>query len=227
MTHLEKQPLERLSTTELPWLKIRDHFIATVGARSGTGRRLGPLLVLADATFAPRSRFPMHPHKDMEILSIVLEGELSHHGDQAHGGIVRPRGAQLISSRDGMFHAEGNDTDGPTRMLQIWFEPNERGGEAAYFDRQLPEAPGRYVVAGDEGMPMRADARVDWIDLGAGEEATIELAGGRLGYLLSLDGDVEAAGTTLRAGEGADAGPGVFTVRAQNPAAVLWIEVAA
>ncbi|MFY0570058.1 pirin family protein [Archangium lansingense] len=89
------RPLSSLPVTELPWLRLRDHFIATVGPQAGKGRPLGSLLVLADATFAPRSRFPLHPHREMEILSIVLSGELSHHGDQSHGATLRPREAQL------------------------------------------------------------------------------------------------------------------------------------
>ena len=153
------KPLSSLPTTTLPWLQVRDHFVATVGDRAGEGRALGSLLVLADATFAPRSRFPLHPHRDMEILSFVLEGELSHHGDQAHGKRLGEREAQLISARDGMVHAEGNDTDRPTRMLQIWFRPNQNGGAPRYFHRRV-ERGDREPLAGDEVAPLRCNAEV-------------------------------------------------------------------
>ncbi|MCY1075716.1 pirin family protein [Archangium lansingense] len=224
------RPLSSLPVTELPWLRLRDHFIATVGPHAGKGRPLGSLLVLADATFAPRSRFPLHPHREMEILSIVLSGELSHHGDQSHGATLRPREAQLISARDGMVHAEGNETDEDTRMLQLWFTPEQHGGAPAYFRRSVPPAPsgGRHLMAGDEEMPLRSDARVWWLDLAAGQETAIAVAAGRAGYLLSLDAPVQLGeGRVLARGEGAQLNQGGLTLRASQDCGALWIDVAA
>lgn len=225
MARTQHRPLSSLPTTMLSWLSLKDHFIATVGPSAGQGSRRGPLLVLADATFEPHSRFPLHPHRDMEILSVVLTGTLSHHGDQAHGATMPPRSAQLISSRDGIFHAEGNDTDTQTRMLQIWFEPTSRGGAPAYFQRDLT-AKGRQLIAGDDVMPLRCDAKVSWIDLEAGKPEALEIATGRHGYLLALDGEVNA-GTTLAAGDGLDVEPGALTVTASTSCAVLWIDAVA
>lgn len=166
MSQMRRREAQSLPPTTLPWLRIRDHFVATVGERSGQGERLGPLLVLADATFAPRSRFPLHPHRDMEIVTVVVDGEVSHHGNQAHDNVVPARGVQVISARDGMVHAEGNDTDAPTRMLQIWFEPTVRGGEAAYCERPSPARPPQREVVELELLfddapgapPQRAEA---------------------------------------------------------------------
>ena len=207
-----------LPATSLSWLSLKDHFIATVGPMAGTGARLGPLLVLADATFAPGSRFPLHPHQEMEILSVVLEGEMSHHGDGANGMTVKPRGAQLISSRDGMRHAEGNDTASPVRMLQIWIEPTTHGGAAAYFYRQLPQDPGQHLIAGDAGMPLRADVRVWWVDVRGPRRLD-----SRRGYLVGLSGEVTVEGRALRAGDGATLGAG--PVALDGSGAVLWLEV--
>lgn len=222
---LRHRPLASLPTTTLPWLSLRDHFVATVGPSAGTGSPRGPLLVLADATFAPRSRFPLHPHRDMEILSVVLTGTLSHHGDQAHGAVMPARTAQLISSRDGIVHAEGNDTDTPTRMLQIWFQPTSHGGAPAYFQRDLSKKAPRQPIAGDAEFPLRCDARVWWLDLEPGREAQLEVAENRLGYLLALDGAVNA-GVALAAGDGLDVGPGQLTVTVTAPCAALWIDAA-
>ena len=229
MTETRLRPLTSLPTTELPWLRLHDHFVATVGANAGRGRPLGSLLVLADATFAPRSRFPLHPHKDMEILSLVVRGELSHHGDQAHGATLKARQAQLISARDGMVHAEGNELDEETHMLQIWFRPDTLGGEAAYFHRDVPAMPagGRHLVAGDEGMPLRTKARVWWIDLVPGRDERLELAAGSAGYLMAMDAPVAlASGETLAKGEGAELRGGSVAVRAKDgPVSALWIEL--
>jgi quercetin 2,3-dioxygenase len=221
VSSIQPRPLASLPTTSLPWLTLRDHFVATVGPSAGQGRPLGPLLVLADATFAPRSRFPLHSHRDMEILSLVLEGDMSHHGDGANGSVVRPRGAQLISSRDGMQHAEGNDTERATRMLQIWFQPTSAGGAPAYFYRQLPDGAGQHLVAGDEAMPLRCDARVWWLDVAS--KRTLEVAKGRRGYLLAISGPFEAGGSRLATGEGAMVGAG--ELRLEGSGAALWVEL--
>ena len=229
MTDLRVRALRTLPTTELSWLRLRDHFVATVGPSAGAGRPFGPLLVLADATFAPRSRFPLHPHREMEILSIVVRGELSHHGDQEHGATLRAREAQLISARDGMFHAEGNDTDAETHMLQIWFRPDSHGGVAAYFQRTLraPAGGGRQLVAGDEDMPMRSAARVWWLDLVPGREEELALPPERAGYLLAVNAPLQLRGhARLAAGEGAEIrGAGVAVSVDTGTAAALWIEI--
>lgn len=228
LTDLRVRRLETLPVTELDWLRLNDHFVATVGPAAGTGEPLGPLLVLADATFAPRSRFPLHPHREMEILSLVLDGELSHHGTQAHGATMRAREAQLISSRSGIVHAEGNETDAPTRMLQIWFQPNARGGAPAYFRRDLPalEGGGRQLVAGDDVMPLRSDARVWWLDLAPGADQPLEVAPGRAGYLLALDSELFVGSDRITNGEGATLRHGATSVRAAKGGSALWIEVA-
>lgn len=232
MPQIHHRPLSSLLTTMLPWLSLRDHFVATVGASAGQGRPLGPLLVLADATFAPRSRFPLHPHEEMEILSIVIEGQLSHHGDLAHGTTLGRRSAQLISARDGMVHAEGNDTDRSTRMLQIWFRPETHGGPPAYFFRDLSPR-GRQLVAGDDAVPLRCDAKVWWLDLQPGDFEPLFVASGRRGYLLALDGGVSvragdrgAALAALAAGDGLLIDSGGVEVTAPAACAALWIDLA-
>lgn len=232
MPTFEHRSLSSLPTTTLAWLTLRDHFVATVGARAGEGHALGPLLVLADATFAPRSRFPLHPHREMEILSIVLDGDLSHHGDQSHGATVRARSAQLISARDGMVHAEGNDTDTPTRMLQIWFEPTSHGGAPAYFHRSFAER-GRHLLAGDAEMPLRADARVWWHDLEPGILERLTTSPQRRGYLLAMTSPlhVVAAGDPARSvhlevGEGLVVEGGTIDLSTDVAGAALWLDIA-
>ena len=224
MAQTTHRPLTSLPTTTLSWLTLRDHFVATVGPSAGQGQPMGSLLVLADATFTAHSRFPLHPHEEMEILSIVLDGSLSHHGDQAHGATVPARSAQLISARDGMVHAEGNDTEGPVRMLQIWFRPTSHGGPPAYFERTIARGP-KQMVAGDEVMPLRCDAKVWWIDFEAGQTQTVEVAQGRKGYLLALDSSLSTPAATLAAGEGLKVDEGALQVTSSKAGAALWIDV--
>ena len=231
LTTLSHRPLASLPTTELPWLALRDHFIATVGPAAGSGRPLGSLLVLADATFAPHSRFPLHPHRDMEILSIVIDGQLSHHGDQANGEDLPKRTAQLISARNGIVHAEGNDLDVPTRMLQIWFTPTRRGGAPVYATRTFSE-PGRHLLTGEGALPLLADARVWWIDLPADHAEHLEVAQNRNGYLLATTTPLQVRGAgsdsplQLAEGEGLGVEGGGIEVIADRAGAVLWIDAA-
>lgn len=223
------RPATSLPVTTLSWLSLRDHFVATVGPRAGTGHPLGPLLVLADATFAPRSRFPIHPHREMEILSIVVDGTLSHHGDQANGTSLPPRSVQLVSARSGIVHAEGNDTDAPTRMLQLWLEPRQHGGAPAYFTRKLGDT-GSEIVAGDDVVPLRADARVLWLALRPGVEERVTIAHGRAGYLLALTGPVTIGRAEERArlasGDGAELRPDEHVLSVDRACAALLVDVA-
>lgn len=223
VSSVQLRPSSSLPATRLDWLSLRDHFVATVGPQSGQGQPLGPLLVMADATFAPHSRFPLHPHRDMEILSVVISGEMSHAGDGANGMTVKPRGAQLISSRDGMRHAEGNETDAPVHMLQIWIQPTSTGGAASYFYRQLPDAKGRHLVAGDEGMPLRNDVKVWWVDVES--SAPLTVAPGRVAYAYALQGAPKLGASALTPGDGAKVGPG--TLELSGSGAVLWLDVPA
>lgn len=227
MPPVRHRPAASLPSTTLAWLSLRDHFVATVGPRAGEGRPLGPLLVLADATFAPKSRFPTHPHEEMEILSIVVDGTLTHHGNQAHGATLGPRSAQLISARSGIVHAEGNDAESPTHMLQLWFEPNRRGGAPAYFSRQL-KGVGRELVAGDETMPLRADAQVWWISLDKSESLIVQP--NRKGYLLALAGSLRLRTSTqpgflLETGDGAEIEAGEVILAAEGGRSALWIDL--
>lgn len=146
------------------------------------------------------------------------------------GATLGPRTAQLISARSGMLHAEGNDTDQPTRMLQLWFRPHTYGGPPAYYSRQLSDD-GRQLIAGDEGMPLRADVRVWWLPLVAGRPERLTLDRARTGYLLATTGPlrVEAlqggSGVDLALGEGAALGEGSVAVMADTASSALWIDL--
>ncbi len=224
MTEIRYRPAETLRHTSLPWLDVRDHFIATVGPESGRGEALGPLLVLADATFEPASRFPLHSHEDVEILSIVIHGELSHHGDARHGAVLSARSAKLISARDGIVHAEGNESNTATRMLQIWFKPTTLGGKPDYFQRTLRDLP-RELVAGDDAMPLRADAKVWWVGITPGEPTSLSVPAGRCGYGVVLTGPIDASIGRLAEGDGLLVYKGAVELSASSRASILWIDL--
>ena len=227
MSQIEVRPKNTLPKSDTGWLSLHDHFVATVGASAGQGQPFGEVLVLADATFSPHSRFPQHPHREMEILSVVVEGELSHHGSQAHESRLGSHEVQLISARDGMTHAEGNESDHPTRMLQIWFKPSVAGGAPAYFKDAFSQTlEGRWQqIAGHDDVPLRADAKVFWINLAEEQIADKEIAMHKRAYLLLLEGTLNANAQTMTSGEGAFLHGGVLRLMSKGKAKALLIEI--
>jgi redox-sensitive bicupin YhaK (pirin superfamily) len=116
-----------LPRTDLGWVEMTDHFLVTVGPHTGEGTKLGDLMVLADAVLAPKAQFALHAHKQMEIASIVLSGELTHR--EPDRALAVPAGSvQWMSAGDGIVHAETNPGDVPARLLQIWIRPEHTGG---------------------------------------------------------------------------------------------------
>ncbi len=187
---------DQLPLTDLGWVKMHDHFVQTVGARAGTGQPLGPLLVLADATFAPRSRFPLHSHQEMEIVSVVISGTLTHF-EPGHSVTIAEGAAQVMSSREGITHAEGNETDTPTRMLQIWLQPNELGG-AGHHEVIVPKRSAR--IERVTPATLRTPASVSIATLTSGE--SLELKSLEQRYVICTGGTVTLEDHTEALGDG-------------------------
>lgn len=125
---IQIKPNDSLPSLNIGWLSLKDHFISTVGPNSGKGKGLKNLLVIADAKIQPNSSFQKHRHEDMEILTWVISGTLHHMDNMGADQFVPPQSLQLMSARDGIFHAEGNSSQEELRILQIWINPNEKGG---------------------------------------------------------------------------------------------------
>ncbi|EAQ75577.1 hypothetical protein WH5701_01975 [Synechococcus sp. WH 5701] len=98
----------------------------------------GPLRVINEDTIAPGRGFGMHPHSDMEIITVMVEGELSHRDSMGHGAVLRVGEVQRMSAGTGVVHSEINESGSPCRLLQIWIEPSSRGIKPAY--EQKPSA---------------------------------------------------------------------------------------
>lgn len=222
-----RAPVQRVAAASLPrtdvgWVSMTDHFVATVGEHAGQGKPLGHLLVLADATFAPRSSFPLHPHQDMEILSLVLHGTLTHKEPNAKQAL--PEGAvQVMSARDGIFHAEANETDAPTRMLQVWIEPNEKGGPAVH--RVFAPVPWSRDFTKLSPDDLRQRASLWAAKLSGGEKTVFDVAPARASYLLCATGHVTVNGVALQANDGAVVKPGQVEVTASEASTVVRLDL--
>ena len=171
----------------------------------------GNLRVINEDRIAPGTGFGTHGHRDMEIISYVLEGSLAHRDTLGNVQAIPPGDVQRMSAGTGVQHSEFNHAPGETtHFLQIWIEPNVRGIEPGYEQKSFAasEKRGRLrLVASPDGVQgsvvIHADARVYAGLFGAGEAATLTLAAGRKGYVHLVRGELQVNGQRLMTGDAA------------------------
>jgi redox-sensitive bicupin YhaK (pirin superfamily) len=173
----------------------------------------GPLRVINEDFIAPSSGFGTHGHRDMEIITYVLEGELTHKDSMASGGssgaVIRPGDVQRMSAGRGVLHSEFNQSsDRPVHMLQIWIMPNVHGIAPSYEEKRFADADKRgrlRVVASPDGrdgsVTIHADASLSVGRFDGDERATLTVAPGRLAYVHVARGAVTVDGCALVAGD--------------------------
>jgi redox-sensitive bicupin YhaK (pirin superfamily) len=169
----------------------------------------GTLRVINEDRVAPGMGFGTHGHRDMEIISYVLDGELAHKDSMGNGSVIRPGDVQRMSAGTGVRHSEYNHAaDRTTHFLQIWIEPNVTGIAPSYEERHFPAAEKRgrlrLIAApdGEEGaVRIHQDARVYAGLFDGAEEAQLELDPARRVYVHVARGKVEVNGQALDAGD--------------------------
>jgi quercetin 2,3-dioxygenase len=205
---LEHRPLATLDGGDHGWLQARHHF-----AFAGVGRPehapIGVLKVWNDDTIAPRSGFPLHPHRDIEIVTFVREGAITHEDSLGNKGRTLAGDVQVMSAGTGIRHAEYNAEDVTTRLFQIWLAARTPGGRPRWANRAFPGADrsGRFVTlaSGDpenEALAINADAQVLGATLRAGSIITHDLAAHPHAYLVPTSGKVLVNGIELMPGDG-------------------------
>jgi redox-sensitive bicupin YhaK (pirin superfamily) len=195
------------------------------------------LRVMNEDRVAPGAGFPMHGHRDMEIITVVLEGALAHRDSLGHGETLRPGEVQYMSAGTGIRHSEFNPSeDEPVHLYQIWLLPDRAGPAPAYGQRRFDESGrrGRWqVVASGDGregsLQIRQDAAVALANLDAGGSLAYNLTPGRHAWLQVMRGSVGLNGHALAEGDGAAiAGESALDLRAgaDGPAEVLLFDLA-
>ncbi|MBN3792148.1 pirin family protein [Burkholderia sp. Ac-20353] len=195
------------------WLESHRSFPIT-GCCDDADPRFGALRVLNDDRIAPTRGFGMHPHRDIEIVTYVLDGALAHRDSMGNGSIVRAGDVQRMSAGTGIVHSEYNASrDRPLHLLQIWLLPIEQGGRPGYEEKRFgaDEKRGRLrLVASPDGrdgsMSVRADARIYAGLIDGGEAAAVGVPAGRSVYVHVARGAVDVNGEPLEAGDGARIG---------------------
>lgn len=229
---IERRPFEKLGGADHGWLKARHHF-SFADYYDPKNMGWGALRVWNDDEIAPKSGFPPHPHADMEIVTYVRRGAITHQDSLGNRGRTEAGDVQVMSAGSGIRHAEYNLEDEETRIFQIWILPTERGGQPGWGAKPFPKGDraGAFVVlaSGVEGdvdaLPIRTDGRVLGATLKAGETATYETLPDRHLYLVPAQGSVEVNGVRIEARDGAAVtGETAITVRALDDAEIVLVD---
>jgi redox-sensitive bicupin YhaK (pirin superfamily) len=188
-----------------------------------------------DDEIQPKSGFPPHPHSNMEIITYVREGAISHRDNLGNEGRTEAGDVQVMSAGSGIAHAEYNMEDEVTRIFQIWIMPDQAGGQPQWGAKPFPkdDRAGKFVVlaSGIEGdtdaLPIRANARVVGATVKAGETAVYPLGKDRKAYLVPATGRVEIDGQAVVARDGAAIGDmNEVRITAVEDSEVVLVDVA-
>ena len=207
---IERRSFERLGGANHGWLDTKHHF-SFADYQDPERMSWGRLRVWNDDTIAPDTGFPPHPHQDMEIITYVTEGAVTHQDSLGNKGRTEAGDVQVMSAGTGIRHAEYNREPETTKLFQIWILPTRRGQPPSWGARPFPKGDrsGRFIALAsgfendNEALPIRTDARVLGATLRAGETVDYRLGRERHGYLVPAKGSVEVNGVRIDARDGA------------------------
>jgi len=190
------------------------------------------LRVMNEDVVAPGGGFPTHPHRDMEILTWILEGALEHRDNTGGSGVIRPGDLQHMTAGRGVMHSEFNPSkEYPVHLLQIWLLPDRKGLDPAYEQLAFPDVELRgkfHLVAGPQAaVTIHQDANLYIARLDKGTEAKHSIAAGRHAWVQIARGTVKLNGKALKAGDGAAiSDESEIRVEARGPSEVLLFDLA-
>ncbi|HUX80602.1 MAG TPA: pirin family protein [Alphaproteobacteria bacterium] len=196
--------------TQLSWLDSKHSFsFANYFDLDHIG--FGTLRVINEDKVDPAAGFDTHPHSNMEILTYVLEGELSHKDTLGTGSIIIPGDIQRMSAGSGISHSESNPlSDAPVHLLQIWIIPEKEGLPPSYEQKNFIERrkPGKLTLLAshdghDDSLTIHQDVSLYVLDLDPGQSFTYNLEEGRLAWVQMARGKVDLNGNILEQGDGA------------------------
>jgi len=207
---IEVRKFDSLGAANHGWLDAHHHF-SFADYHDPARTNWGQLRVWNDDTIAARTGFPTHPHRDMEIVTYVRKGAITHRDSLGNEGRTEAGDVQVMSAGTGIQHSEYNMEDEPTTLFQIWILPDRRGEAPGWGARPFPKdgRSGQFVALAsgrpDDGdaLPIRSDARVLGATVKAGETVTYELTPDRHAYLVPATGKVRIGHALLEARDGA------------------------
>ncbi|RVQ69016.1 pirin family protein [Croceicoccus ponticola] len=214
---IEIRPFDRLGKANHGWLDTSYHFSFS-GYHDPARMGWGALRVWNDDWIDARSGFPPHPHRDMEIVTYVRKGAISHRDSLGNEGRTAAGDVQVMSAGTGITHAEYNNEDEATELFQIWILPDRQGDEPRWGQRAFPtgDRAGRWVTLADgrtgagrdekggtdEVLTLNADARLLAATLKPGDALHLDLEAGRHYYLVPVNGGIVVNGKSAGARDG-------------------------
>jgi quercetin 2,3-dioxygenase len=231
---LQVRSKDTLDQGDRGWLKARHHFLVSSDGNSANGP-LGAIVVWNDDEIAPGTGFGRHSHADMEIITYVRQGVVTHEDSVGNIGRTVAGDVQVMSAGTGISHSEHNYSGDALKLFQIWLLPRQRGGTPRWGSRRFPKADraGRLIVlaSGDpnntEALPIRADARVMGATLLGGTSLTHTPVGFRHTYLAPAEGVIFVNGQRVAFGDGiAAVGEPELTITAEKDAEFILVDAA-
>ena len=230
---VEVRPFGGLGKARFGWLNASHHF--SFGQYHDPARMgVGPLRVWNDDEIAAHTGFDPHPHRDMEIITYVRQGAITHQDSLGNEGRTEAGDVQVMSAGTGIRHAEHNREDGETRIFQIWIIPRTRGLEPRWGQKAFPRA-GRAgllvplasgMAEHDDALPIDQDAAVLGATLAAGQVVEHRLGHGRQAYLVPATGKVRVNGVEVGARDGAViTGDAAVRIEALLPSEILLADL--
>ncbi|WP_407296247.1 pirin family protein [Stutzerimonas zhaodongensis] len=206
---IDIRPRADLGGAHHGWLDTRHHF-SFADYHDPARMHWGHLRVWNDDRIAPHTGFPTHPHRDMEIITYVRKGAITHEDSLGNRGRTVAGDIQVMSAGTGIAHSEFNQEDETTEIFQIWIYPDQSGLPPAWGTRPFPvgERAGKFVtlasgMADDrDALPIRADARLVAATLPAGQVAEYEIGPDRKIYMVPATGRIEIGERIVAAGDG-------------------------
>ncbi|MGG5818351.1 pirin family protein [Falsiroseomonas sp. HW251] len=209
---IDVRPFASLGGANHGWLKAKHHF-SFANYHDPARMNWGRLRVWNDDEIAPGTGFDPHPHRDMEIITYVRDGAITHRDNLGNEGRTEAGDVQIMSAGTGVVHSEYNLEPGTTRIFQIWIMPDRRGTKPNWGAKQFPKAlreagfevlaSGRPGDAGNGALPLNVNGAVMAATLKAGQTLTTALGPDRAAYLVPAKGAVTVNGVALNARDGA------------------------
>ncbi|MEL7707714.1 pirin family protein [Citromicrobium bathyomarinum] len=207
---IELRPFDSLGGENHGWLDAKHHF-SFANYHDPARVHWGNLRVWNDDTIQPHTGFPPHPHRDMEIITYVRKGAITHEDSLGNKGRTEAGDVQVMSAGTGIRHSEYNREDEVTQIFQIWIIPTSEGDAPQWGAKPFPKGDraGQFVTLASgyeedaDALPIRTDARVVGATIPAGETLEYPLGANRKAYLVPATGSVEIDGQTVNARDGA------------------------
>jgi quercetin 2,3-dioxygenase len=230
---IERRPFHNLSGEDIGWLKAKRHF--SFGGSDDRARQgWGALRIWNDDEIAPDAGFPPHAHANMEIITYVREGVVTHRDSLGNEGQTQAGDVQVMSAGTGIRHAEYNTEPVPALIFQIWIVPDTQGGPPTWGSQPFPRADrsGRFVAfasgfeSDTDALPIRARARVLGARLTVGQSIEYAFGERRRAYLVPSSGTVDVNGVRIHARDGvAIKDVAVVRIAAIEDADVVMVDV--